>query len=246
MNNEFETVPNHIAIIMDGNGRWAKKRFLPRVAGHRKGVQSIKKITVRASELGVKLITVYAFSTENWGRPQEEVNFLMKLPKEFFNEFLPQLIENNIRIEVIGHTEKLPKATQEILNSAIDKTSHCTGMVLNFALNYGSRQEITDAVKDIITDIKNNKIEEKEVTESLINKYLMTGRYNEFSDPDLIIRTSGEERLSNFLLWQAAYSEFYFTDILWPDFDERELDKAIIAYNGRQRRFGKLKDNQSS
>lgn len=240
MNSEFETVPKHIAIIMDGNGRWAKKRFLPRVAGHRKGVQAIKKITIRANELNIKLITMYAFSTENWGRPKDEVDFLMKLPKEFFNEFLPDLIDNNIRIEVIGDTDALPEETKRILNSAIEDTKHCTGMVLNFALNYGSRQEITSAVKNIITEIQNDNIDINDVSEDLINKHLMTSRYNEFSDPDLIIRTSGEERLSNFLLWQAAYSEFYFTDVLWPDFNEDELDKAIKTYNGRQRRFGKI------
>lgn len=246
MATEFESVPNHIAIIMDGNGRWAKKRFLPRVAGHRKGVQAIKKITMRANDLGVKLITLYAFSTENWGRPKDEVNFLMKLPREFFNDFLPQLIENNIRIDVIGDVAGLPEETYDILHSVIEKTKHCTGMVLNFAINYGSRQEITQAIQQIISDIKADKITESDVSEALINTYLMTGRYNELSDPDLIIRSSGEERLSNFLLWQAAYSEFYFTDVLWPDFDEGELDKAIKAYNGRQRRFGKVDANPSS
>lgn len=246
MTNVFESVPKHVAIIMDGNGRWAKKRFLPRVAGHRKGVQAIKKITIRASDLGIKIVTLYAFSTENWGRPKDEVKFLMNLPKEFFNEFLPQLIENNIRIEVIGDIDGLPAETHEILNEVITKTSHCDGMVLNFAINYGSRQEITQAVQNIVSDIQSKKISETEITDSLINNYLMTSRYNELADPDLIIRTSGEERLSNFLLWQAAYSEFYFTDILWPDFDASELDKAIIDYNGRQRRFGKVDEKQST
>ena len=164
----------------------------------------------------------------------------MKLPKEFFNDFLPELIEHNIRIEVIGDTDALPEETKGILNSAIEDTKHCTGMILNFALNYGARQEITSAVKSIITEIQKDNINLSDVSEELINKHLMTSRYNELSDPDLIIRTSGEERLSNFLLWQAAYSEFYFTDVLWPDFNEGELDKAINAYNGRQRRFGKV------
>lgn len=245
MANEFKSVPNHVAFIMDGNGRWAKKRFLPRVAGHHKGVQTIKTLTIRANEIGIKIVTLYAFSTENWGRPKDEVNFLMRLPKEFFDEFLPELIENNIRIEVIGDIDGLPEETYDILTEVIEQTKDCTGMVLNFAINYGSRQEITEAFKGILADIKAEKISEEDVTDSLINKYLMTSRYNELSDPDLIIRTSGEQRLSNFLLWQAAYSEFYFTDTLWPDFNADSLDEAIEDYNHRQRRFGKI-DTDSS
>lgn len=245
MANEFKSVPNHVAFIMDGNGRWAKKRFLPRLAGHRKGVQTIKTLTIRANEIGIKIVTLYAFSTENWGRPKDEVNFLMRLPKEFFDEFLPELIENNIRIEVIGEIDGLPEETYDILTEVIEQTKDCTGMVLNFAINYGSRQEITEAFKGILADIKAEKISEEDITDSLINKYLMTSRYNELSDPDLIIRTSGEQRLSNFLLWQAAYSEFYFTDTLWPDFTADSLDEAIEDYNHRQRRFGKI-DTDSS
>lgn len=245
MTNKFKSVPNHIAFIMDGNGRWAKKRFLPRVAGHRKGVQTIKTLTIRANEIGVKIVTLYAFSTENWGRPKDEVNFLMKLPKEFFDDFLPELIENNIRIDVIGDIDGLPTETKGILEDVLEQTKDCNGMVLNFAINYGSRQEITEAIKHIVDDIQSEKLSKEDISDTLVNKYLMTAPYNELADPDLIIRTSGEQRLSNFLLWQAAYSEFYFTDTLWPDFTAESLDEAILAYNKRQRRFGKV-DAESS
>ncbi|XJS09686.1 isoprenyl transferase [Aerococcaceae bacterium WGS1372] len=245
MTKEFKSVPNHVAFIMDGNGRWAKKRFLPRVLGHRKGVQTIKNLTIRANEIGIKIVTLYAFSTENWGRPKDEVKFLMQLPKEFFDDFLPQLIENNIKLNTIGDIDGLPDETKSVLNKALEATKNCSGMILNFAINYGSRQEIVEAVKHIVEDVQHNNITADDITESLVNNYLMTAPYNELADPDLIIRTSGEQRISNFLLWQAAYSEFYFTDTLWPDFTAENLDEAIDEYNNRQRRFGKV-DSESS
>lgn len=233
-------IPKHIAIIMDGNGRWAKKRFLPRIAGHKKGVDTIKQITIRANELGVQLLTVYAFSTENWGRPKDEVNFLMKLPKEFFASFVPQLIENNIKVELIGDLSALPEETQTVLQRAMDQTAHCTGLVLNFALNYGSRREIVEAVQSVARRVQAGEIQADAIDEAAIESALATAKFGALAAPDLLIRTSGEQRLSNFLLWQVAYSEFYFTDTLWPDFTAEDFDRAIEVYQSRQRRFGKV------
>lgn len=233
-------IPKHIAIIMDGNGRWAKKRFLPRIAGHKKGVDTIKQITIRANELGVQLLTVYAFSTENWGRPKDEVNFLMKLPKEFFASFVPQLIENNIKVELIGDLSALPEETQTVLQRAMDQTAHCTGLVLNFALNYGSRREIVEAVQSVARRVQAGEIQADAIDEAAIESALATAKFGALAAPDLLIRTSGEQRLSNFLLWQIAYSEFYFTDTLWPDFTAEDFDRAIEVYQSRQRRFGKV------
>lgn len=233
-------IPKHIAIIMDGNGRWAKKRFLPRIAGHKKGVDTIKQITIRANELGVQLLTVYAFSTENWGRPKDEVNFLMKLPKEFFASFVPQLIENNIKVELIGDLSALPEETQTVLQRAMDQTAHCTGLVLNFALNYGSRREIVEAVQSVARRVQAGEIQADAIDEAAIESALSTAKFGALAAPDLLIRTSGEQRLSNFLLWQVAYSEFYFTDTLWPDFTAEDFDRAIEVYQSRQRRFGKV------
>lgn len=238
-------VPDHVAIIMDGNGRWAKKRFMPRVAGHKKGVETIKAITIRANELGVKLLTVYAFSTENWGRPTDEVNFLMKLPALFFKNFLPQLIENNVKVDFIGDASALPKDTQAILYNAMAQTAHCTGLVLNFALNYGGQQDILNAVKQIATAVQRQEVEPDAIDFKMIENALSTADYHEMANPDLIIRTSGELRLSNFLTWQSAYSEFYFTDVLWPDFGAKDFDLAIEDYSQRQRRFGKV-DSQAN
>lgn len=246
MIDRVESIPDHIAIIMDGNGRWAKKRLMPRVYGHRKGVDTIKEVTKRANELGIKVLTLYAFSTENWGRPRAEVDYLMKLPKEFFGKFLPELIEKNIKVEVIGNISLLPKETLQVLESVLEQTKECSGMVLNFALNYGSRQEITQSVKEIVNQVLAGEIQFDDINVDTIDNYLETAHYGEYRDPDLIIRTSGEERLSNFLLWQAAYSEFYFTNVLWPDFNKEEFDKAIIEYSARNRRYGKLTDSSLS
>lgn len=228
-------IPEHIAIIMDGNGRWAKKRALPRIAGHHEGMKVVRRVTKLVNDLGVKVLTLYAFSTENWKRPKTEVDYLLKLPEEFLGTFLPELIEENVQVRLIGKKDNLPKHTLYAIEKAIKETSQNTGLILNFALNYGSRDEIVEAVKGVISDVKKGNINEKELTEEIFSSYLMT---KDFADPDLLIRTSGEIRLSNFLLWQVAYSEFWFTDVLWPDFDEEHLYKAISDYQQRGRRFG--------
>lgn len=228
-------VPSHVAIIMDGNGRWAKKRALPRVAGHHEGMKVVRKITKLANELGVKTLTVYAFSTENWKRPKMEVDFLMKLPEEFLGTFLPELIEENVRVDMIGYMDKLPEHTRNAVGKAMEDTKENTGLILNFALNYGSRAEIIDGVKGVLIDVKSGIINENELTEEVFSSYLMT---KDLNDPDLLIRTSGEIRLSNFMLWQLAYTEFWFTDVLWPDFNEEHFVEAIEAFQSRQRRFG--------
>lgn len=233
-------IPSHIAIIMDGNGRWAKKRMMPRVYGHKEGMNTVKKIALHADNLGVKVLTLYAFSTENWKRPNEEVSFLMNLPIDFFEVFMPELKANNIRVNVIGWEEQLPKHTQEKVMDAVDQTRNNTGMVLNFALNYGSRQEITEVVKAVADKVANNELTADEVTEDYISEALFTGSLGEMRDPELLIRTSGEVRISNFLLWQIAYSELYFTDEFWPDFNADSLDKAVADYQNRHRRYGGL------
>ncbi len=235
-----KTLPKHIAIIMDGNGRWAKKRFLPRVAGHKKGVETIKKIVIRCNELKIKVVTIYAFSTENWGRPEEEVRYLMNLPKYFFNDFLPQLIEENIKVQTTGNVEQLPEHTKKMMDEAIEKTKDNDGLILNICLNYGSHQEITYAVKQIAEEVKENRLDVEDINETLISQHLETANLGEYANPDLMIRTSGEQRLSNFLLWQLAYSEFYFCDKYWPDFTPDDLDIALEDYANRHRRYGKL------
>lgn len=230
-----DQVPAHVAIIMDGNGRWAKKRGLPRIAGHHEGMKVVKKVVKHSNNLGIKVLTLYAFSTENWKRPREEVDFLMKLPGEFLSSFLPELIEQNVRVTIMGHKEVLPIHTIKAVDEAVEKTKHNTGLVLNFALNYGSRNEITTALTNIIRDIGNGSLRQEEVDEELVSQYLMSAN---LPDPDLLIRTSGEVRLSNFMLWQLAYSEFWFTEVNWPDFSEEHLKKAIYDYQNRGRRYG--------
>ncbi|EOT42679.1 MULTISPECIES: isoprenyl transferase [Enterococcus] len=237
-----KAVPKHIAIIMDGNGRWAQNRRLPRVAGHKEGMETVKTITKHASRLGVKVLTLYAFSTENWKRPEEEVSFLMQLPVDFFDKFVPELIKENVKVHVMGYTEFLPAHTQDAVKRAIEQTKDNTGMVLNFALNYGSRAEIVTAFKDIYAEFKENDASKEDITEEVISNHLMTGFLPaELQNPELLIRTSGEERISNFLLWQIAYSEFFFTDALWPDFNGELLEMAIATFQNRDRRFGGLK-----
>ena len=234
-----EMVPAHIGVIMDGNGRWAQKRMQPRVFGHKAGMDALRKVAIAASDMGVKALTVYAFSTENWTRPDQEVKFIMNLPVEFYDKFVPELHQKNMKIQMIGETDRLPKQTFDALKKAEELTKLNTGLILNFALNYGGRAEITQAVKLIAQDVLDAKINPGDITEELIGEYLFTGHLPKvLRDPDLIIRTSGELRLSNFLPWQAAYSELYFTDVLWPDFDEEALKEAIIEYNRRNRRFG--------
>ena len=232
-------VPAHIGVIMDGNGRWAKKRMQPRVFGHKAGMDALRTVAIAASDMGVKSMTVYAFSTENWTRPDQEVKFIMNLPVEFYDKYVPELHQKNMKIQMIGETDRLPKQTFEALKKAEELTKLNTGLILNFALNYGGRAEITQAVKLIAQDVLDAKVNPGDITEELIGEYLFTGHLPKtLRDPDLIIRTSGELRLSNFLPWQAAYSELYFTDVLWPDFDEEALKEAIAEFNRRNRRFG--------
>ena len=238
--NKLKKIPTHVAIIMDGNGRWAKKRNMPRVKGHYEGMQTVKKITKYASKLGIKYLTLYAFSTENWARPKEEVNYLMDLPEKMFTSFMPELMENNVKVEVIGVVEKLPENTRKAVEDAIEQTKNNTGLKLIFALNYGSKDEIVTAVKRIAQGAANNEYKVEEIDEQLISDNLFT---KDTPDPDLLIRTSGEQRISNFLLWQIAYSEFIFTKVAWPDFVEEELYKALLEYQSRDRRFGGLNEN---
>lgn len=228
-------IPEHIAIIMDGNGRWAKKRAMPRIAGHHEGMKVVRQTTKLANELGVKALTLYAFSTENWKRPKFEVDFLMKLPEEFLGTYLPELVEENVRVRMTGDREGLPPHTIRAVEKAIRDTENNDGLILNFALNYGGRAEIVRAAKRIAEEAKKGTLNTEEIDEKLFSDYLMT---EALQDPDLLIRTSGEIRLSNFMLWQLAYSEFLFTDVLWPDFKEVHLLQAIGEYQRRGRRFG--------
>ena len=229
-------IPEHIAIIMDGNGRWAKKQGLPRTAGHKRGAENIREIAIACSNLGVKAMTVYAFSTENWKRPTTEIDYLCKLPKLFFNRYLAELIKNNIRVVSLGEIEKFPKDTQDVIRSAVAKTAHNTGMYLCLAVNYGSQREIVLAAERYAQDKLSNP-NLPELDEASFSNYLMTAH---LPVVDLMIRTSGELRISNFLLWQIAYAELIFTETAWPDFDEAELHKAIEEFNKRDRRFGGL------
>ena len=232
-------VPKHIGIIMDGNGRWAKKRMQPRVFGHKAGMEALQEVTIAAKEMGVQALTVYAFSTENWTRPQQEVSFIMNLPVEFYDRFVPELHRNNVKIQMIGEVSRLPKETLEALEKAEALTRSNTGLILNFALNYGGRAELTQAVKQIAQEVLDAHINPGDISEETIANYLYTSSLpKDLRDPDLIIRTSGELRLSNFLPWQAAYSELYFTDVMWPDFGEKALQDAIVEYSHRHRRFG--------
>ncbi|GLC87368.1 isoprenyl transferase [Lysinibacillus piscis] len=238
-----EPIPAHVAIIMDGNGRWAKKRAMPRVAGHHEGMKTVQKITRFASDLGIQALTVYAFSTENWKRPKAEVDFLMRLPVEFLGSFLPEMMERNVRVEMIGNPELLPAHTQKALYDAMEETKHNTGLVLNFALNYGSRAEIIDAMKGMLEKVQEGELTIQDITEECVTAHLMTAHLPE---PDLLIRTSGEVRLSNFMLWQLAYTELWFTDTLWPDFNEKNLLEAIENYQKRNRRYGGLKGEETT
>lgn len=229
--------PDHIAIIMDGNGRWAKNRGLPRFAGHKEGLSAVVKVVKTAVKCKIKVLTVYTFSTENWKRPKPEVDFILKLPKEFVHVYLPDIKANNVRIEVIGNMEGLPVSTRKALNYAIDSTKNNDGLQLNLALNYGSKNEMLSAMKEMFADLIDQKFSLDEVDEQQFSNYLDTAG---MPNPDLLIRTGGEKRLSNFLLWQLAYTEFWFTDVLWPDFSEKEFRLALEEYQLRKRRFGGL------
>lgn len=228
----YDAIPKHIAIIMDGNGRWAKKRGLPRTMGHKAGVEAIRGVVKECNNIGVKYLTLYAFSTENWVRPQDEVNALMSLLVEYLKNEFEELNNNNVVINHIGDISKLPKICQNELVNAYEKTKNNTGVVLNLALNYGGRNEIISAVNNIL---KSNL---KTINEEQFNRFLYTAN---MPDPDIIIRPSGEQRLSNFMLWQCAYSEFWYSDICWPDFKAKDLHKAIYDYQKRDRRFGGIK-----
>ena len=226
-------LPNHVAIIMDGNGRWAKKHGLPRLEGHQAGAQNIRPTIKYLSQRQIKYVTLYGFSTENWNRPEEEVFGLLRLFEESINNYVAELNQNGIRLRHLGQLAGLPPSLQSAINKAVELTKGNTRMTLSFALNYGSRLEILDAVRRIVAE----GVPARDIDEELFNRYLYTAG---LPDVDLVIRTSGEFRISNFLMWQAAYSEYYFTDVLWPDFNEPELEQALLAYSQRQRRFGKL------
>jgi len=232
-------IPNHIAIIMDGNGRWAKSKGKNRLFGHRNGVKAVQKTVEESTRLGVKYLTLYAFSTENWKRPQKEINTLMSLLVKSLKKELNQILENDIRLNSIGNLSKLPVSVQKELNQTIEKTKKNSRMTLTLALNYGGKEELTHAFKEIASKVKNNIISPENVDETIINKHLYT---QNLPDVDLLIRTSGEQRISNFLLWKIAYAELYFLDILWPEFNETHLHLAIDNYQNRERRFGKTSE----
>lgn len=236
-NNQELRIPKHIAIILDGNGRWAKKRFMPRNYGHAQGSKNVEKICEEAYNMGVEYLTVYAFSTENWGRPQSEVDALMKLLRNYMKDCVKTTSKNNMRVRVLGDISALDEDLQNSIKDLERISASNTGLNFNIALNYGSRDEIIRAIKQLVTDYDRKEVKLEDITDELFAKYLDT---NGIPDPDLLIRTSGEQRLSNYLLWQLAYTEFYFTDVLWPDFDKKELLKAIEYYNSRDRRYGKV------
>ena len=225
----------HVAIIMDGNGRWAKKRSLNRIRGHREGTKSVQDIVRACREIGVKVLTLYAFSTENWKRPPKEVSALMKLLKEFLMSELPEMIKNGIRLNAIGEIERFPDDVLKVLHDSMEKTRKNQSMVLNLALSYGGRHEIVRAVRHMTADIREGRLTDEEITETSFASYLYT---HGMPEPDLLIRTSGEMRISNFLLWQIAYSEIFITKTLWPDFRRDELFQIFDAYSKRERRFG--------
>lgn len=229
-------IPRHVAIIMDGNGRWAQKRFQPRLFGHRAGVESVREVVETARKIGIEILTLYAFSSENWKRPAAEVSGLMSFLKTYLREELSRMLQNNIRFTCIGEIERLPVDVRDALEVAIADTAANTKMTLNLALSYGSRSELTRAMKKIARDCLSSKIKVNEISEDLISGYLDTAG---MIDPDLLIRTGGEARLSNFLLWQASYSEIYFTNMMWPEFRADAFIQAIADYQQRERRFGK-------
>ena len=233
------TLPKHIAVIMDGNGRWAKKRGKLRIFGHKNGVKAVRDTVETAAELNIQVLTLYAFSTENWNRPKKEVDMLMSLLVSSLKNELKLFLKHNISLRTIGNLETLPKKAQKELNEVIEKTKNNSHLILNLALSYSSREEIVNAFKNISKKIVNNELSIKEIDQNIINNHLYT---RNLPNVDLVIRTSGEKRLSNFLLWQVAYAELYFTNVFWPDFNKEEFYKAIIEYQQRERRFGKTSD----
>ena len=236
---DISRVPQHVAIILDGNGRWAKAKGMPRNYGHMQGAKTVENILVDARDLGIKYLTVYAFSTENWSRPDTEVSALMTLLRQYLKSSIKKSMKNNVRCQVIGERSRLSNDINDAISELEEATKGNTGLTFTIAINYGSRDEITRAVRKIASECADKKINPEEITEEMIAERLDT---HNIPDPDLLIRTCGEQRLSNFLLWQCAYTEFYYTDIAWPDFDKDELEKACEAYAGRNRKFGGLKD----
>jgi undecaprenyl diphosphate synthase len=230
-------IPNHVAIILDGNGRWAKKRLMPRNYGHMQGAKTVEKICEDAWNMGIHYLTVYAFSTENWKRPEDEVSALMKLLKNYLKDCIERSNSNDMRVRVIGDKTGLNDEIREKIAELEEMTKNNTGLNFTIAINYGSRDEMVRAMKKMAMDIKDGKVPEDDISEETFGNYLDTVG---IPDPDLLIRTSGEQRLSNYLLWQLAYTEFYFTDVLWPDFSKKDLEDAVFAYNKRDRRFGKI------
>jgi undecaprenyl diphosphate synthase len=238
-NLDKEKLPQHIAIIMDGNGRWAKKRNLERIVGHQKGIESAREIVKFCREAGIKVLTLYAFSIENWRRPKKEVQALMNLLKKYIVKESKELLKNNICLKTIGNIDDMPPSVARILNEIVEKTKTCSGMIVNLALSYGGRDEIIRAIKKIVQAVKQGSLKEDNITEGIFSNYLFT---KDLPDPDLLIRTSGEMRLSNFLLWQMAYTEIYVTEILWPDFKREDMVRALINYQSRERRFGRISE----
>ena len=234
---DMTRVPHHVAIIMDGNGRWAKRRGMPRSAGHKAGADTLKQIIMAADELGIKVLTVYAFSTENWKRPEEEVSYIMNLMLTYLKKNLADLDTKNVQLRFIGDRTRLSKDLQELFNTAEASMCKNSGLIVNVAVNYGGRGEIATAVKSIVKDVENKKIEASQISEELISTYLYTAPENEV---DLLIRPGADLRISNYLLWQIAYAEFWYTDLCWPDFTKETLIEAIKSYQGRDRRFGGL------
>lgn len=234
-----DRIPRHIAIIMDGNGRWAKKQGLARMFGHKQGVETVHRITEAAAELGIQYLTLYAFSTENWNRPKEEVDALMALLVDTIVKETPTLMKNNIVLQTIGDLSRLPEATRTKFLECIEQTSHNTGLTLVIALSYSARWELIQAAKNIASAVQQGQLRLEEINEEVLSNHLTTA---DIPDPDLLIRTSGELRISNFLLWQLAYSEMYFTSCLWPEFTNEEFYRAIVDYQNRERRFGKTSE----
>ena len=235
-------IPNHVAIILDGNGRWAKSKGMPRNFGHTMGAKNVETVCQAADEIGIKYLTLYAFSTENWNRPESEVSALMRLLESYLKNCIKTAEKNNMRVRVIGEINRLAEPFQKKIRELEETSAHHTGLNLTIAINYGSRDEMIRAMKHMAEDVQSEKLQIEQIDESLFASYLDT---KDLPDPDLLIRTSGEQRLSNYLLWQLAYSEFYFTDVPWPDFHKEELLEAVKAYSNRDRRFGALSDQAS-
>ena len=236
---DLSQLPRHVAMIMDGNGRWARQRGQERAQGHTEGISTVRKMTELSSDLGIGYLTLYAFSTENWNRPKEEVDTLMYLIGWAIERELPDLIRNNVRIHLIGDIERVPEEARKKLLGSSEKTAHCTGLQLGICISYSSRWELTRVARILAREAVEHKISPEEITEENISRHLAT---YPFPDPDLLIRTGGEKRISNFLLWQIAYSELYFSDVLWPEFDKEEYAKALLQYQRRERRFGKTSE----